>query len=148
MECPIDKQIVVVDDDTTIIKTMKLMLKKFDTVTFLDPEDALDYIEKNIDNIEMCLLDLMMPKINGYELACQIREIDKSENIKVIIVTGDVSFSVVRPSEILADERINGYMLKPFTLDKVNMLTHPDPDVRADLLIKNFEELRRMWGVR
>jgi CheY-like chemotaxis protein len=71
------KRILVVDDEPDITFTLKEGLEKsglFDVETFTDPSLALSNFKP--DYYDFLLIDIRMPKINGYELYDKIRAID------------------------------------------------------------------------
>lgn len=104
-----DKQkILVVDDDENIAELISLYLTKecFDTCMAYDGEAAIKkYSEYRPDLI---LLDLMLPKIDGYEVCRQIR---KESNVPIIMLSAKgETFDKVLGLELGADD----YIIKPF----------------------------------
>jgi CheY-like chemotaxis protein len=71
------KKILVVDDEPDITFTLKEGLEKsglFDVETFTDPSSALSNFKSGY--YDFLLIDIRMPKIDGYELYDKIRAID------------------------------------------------------------------------
>ena len=71
------KRILVVDDEPDITFTLKEGLEKsglFDVETFTDPSSALSNFKSGY--YDFLLIDIRMPKIDGYELYDKIRAID------------------------------------------------------------------------
>lgn len=104
-----DKQkVLVVDDDENIAELISLYLTKecFDTCMAYDGESAIKkYSEYKPDLI---LLDLMLPKIDGYEVCRQIR---KGSNVPIIMLSAKgETFDKVLGLELGADD----YIIKPF----------------------------------
>ena len=68
------KKILVVDDEKPISDIVKFNLDKegYDVVTAYDGEEALKKVES--ESPDLILLDLMLPKIDGLEVARQIRK--------------------------------------------------------------------------
>ena len=78
------KKILVVDDEKPISDIVKFNLDKegYDVVTAYDGEEALKKVES--ESPDLILLDLMLPKIDGLEVARQIR---KEHDTPIIMLT-------------------------------------------------------------
>lgn len=100
--------IMVVEDDASTRKLMEHVLKNggYDVVTACDGEDALNMLDSK--HVDLILLDVMMPRMDGYELARILRE--GNCMIPIIMVTA---------KEAQADKRqgfvsgVDDYMVKP-----------------------------------
>ena len=70
-----DLKVLVVDDEIRMRKLVKDFLKKknFDVIEACDGEEALDIFFATKD-ISLIILDVMMPKIDGYEVVKEIRQ--------------------------------------------------------------------------
>ncbi|MBU3851200.1 MAG: response regulator transcription factor [Candidatus Paralactobacillus gallistercoris] len=102
-------KILVVDDEKPISDIVKFNLKKegYDVVTAYDGEEALAKVES--EHPDLILLDLMLPKIDGLEVARQVR---KKYNMPIIMVTAkDSEIDKVLGLELGADD----YVTKPFS---------------------------------
>lgn len=101
--------VLVVDDEESVLRLITFLLKSagFNVFTAKNAETALERFEKN--NIELVILDYMMPRIDGMEVLKILK--DRYENISVIIVTGkgneDVAVELMKAG---ADD----YVTKPF----------------------------------
>ncbi len=103
------KKILVVDDEKPITDIIKFNLNKegFDVITAFDGEEALTKTEE--ESPDLILLDLMLPKIDGLEVARQIR---KSKNTPIIIISAkDDEIDKILGLEMGADD----YVTKPFS---------------------------------
>ena len=103
------KKILVVDDEKPISDIIKFNLKKegYDVYTAYDGEEALQKVEEV--NPDLILLDLMLPKIDGLEVA---REVRKTHNMPIIMVTAkDAEIDKVLGLKMGADD----YVTKPFS---------------------------------
>lgn len=103
-------KILVVDDESRMRKLVRDFLVKhdFDVVEAADGQEALDifYADKNI---ALILLDVMMPKINGWDVCREIRETSKVP-IMMLTAKGDES------DELLGFELgVDEYISKPFS---------------------------------
>ena len=103
------QKILVVDDEASIRRILETRLKMagYNVVTAEDGEEAVDLFNKT--NPDLVILDVMMPKMDGYEVT---REIRRVSDIPIIILTalGDVSERITG-LELGADD----YVIKPFS---------------------------------
>ncbi len=103
-------KILVVDDESRMRKLVKdfLVRKGYDVLEAGDGEEALEVFYRERD-IALILLDVMMPKLNGWEVCREVRETSK---VPIIMLTakGDES-DELNGFELGADE----YISKPFS---------------------------------
>ena len=102
------KNILIADDEKDIVKLLRLYLEKDDIKIFdaYDGEMAYQILKNNA--IDLALLDIMMPKINGFELTKRIR---KEWDIPVMIISAKVELN----DKILGlDLGADDYITKPF----------------------------------
>lgn len=103
------KKILVVDDEKPISDIIKFNLSKegYEVSTAYDGEEALEKV-KEVEP-DLILLDLMLPKIDGLEVA---REVRKTYDMPIIMVTAkDSEIDKVLGLELGADD----YVTKPFS---------------------------------
>ncbi|MCX4320533.1 response regulator transcription factor [Roseburia sp. 1XD42-69] len=103
-------KILVVDDESRMRKLVKdfLIRNNFDVAEAADGEEALDLFYKDKE-IALIILDVMMPKMNGWDVCREIRETSK---VPIIMLTakGDES------DELLGFEMgVDEYISKPFS---------------------------------
>jgi DNA-binding response OmpR family regulator len=81
------KKILVIEDEETLQKALKEYLteEKFDVVSALDGEEGLTLSEK--EQPDLILLDIILPKIDGFKVLEGIKENKKTKNIPVILLT-------------------------------------------------------------
>ena len=79
------RKILLVDDEPDVIYTLKNILEdnRFQVDTFNDPINALKSYRSNF--YDLILLDIKMPKMDGFELYNKIRE--KDPNVKICFLT-------------------------------------------------------------
>jgi len=104
-----NERILVVDDETSIRRILETRLKMagYEVLTAADGEEAIELYQK--ENPDLVVLDVMMPKLDGYGVT---REIRKTSETPIIILTalGDVSERITG-LELGADD----YVIKPFS---------------------------------
>lgn len=81
----ISEKILVVDDDSRIVESLKQVLCEYELVIFHDGEAALQYLSKP-NEINLVLLDVYMRGLNGLEVLKRLRDIKK--DLSVIMLTG------------------------------------------------------------
>lgn len=105
-----EDRILVVDDEVAISEIIKFNFEKegYLVDTAEDGMEAIKLVEKN--DYVLMLLDIMMPKLNGFET---LREIRKFSNIAVIMLTArEDEVDKVLGLELGADD----YVVKPFSM--------------------------------
>lgn len=103
--------VLVVDDDEKIIRVLKdfLSIKNFHILTATNGDEALNTFSENNTEIDLVLLDVMMPGIDGYSVLYNIRQ---TSDIPVIMLTAKgQEYDQVKGFEIGADD----YIVKPFS---------------------------------
>ncbi|MFW6307897.1 MAG: response regulator, partial [Campylobacterales bacterium] len=65
------KTILVVDDTESNIDMLLAILKDYDVIPALSGEDALEIAKEEV--IDLALLDIMMPKMDGYEVCRELK---------------------------------------------------------------------------
>ena len=101
--------VLIADDEKEIVKLLKIYLES-DEISVLDAYDgqqALSILENN--EIDLAIVDIMMPKIDGYQLIKRIRKQEKY--IPVMVISAKVTLS----DRILGiDLGADDYITKPF----------------------------------
>lgn len=107
------KKVLVVDDEKLIVKGIRFSLEQegMQVDCAYDGQEALDKIKEN--NYDVILLDVMLPKFNGYEVCQQVREFS---DVPIIMVTAkDDDMDKILGLEYGADD----YITKPFNILEV-----------------------------
>ncbi len=103
------KKVLVADDEQAIVRLVSDFLSKngYEPLPAYDGEEALEVFNSN-DDISLIILDIMMPKIDGWEVCRTIR---KTSNVPVIMLTArSQEFDELMGFEAGADD----YVTKPF----------------------------------
>lgn len=107
------KRVLVVDDEKLIVKGIRFSLEQdgMEVDAAYDGEEALALARENVYDI--ILLDVMLPKLNGFEVCQQIREFS---NVPIIMLTakGDDMDKILG-----LDYGADDYMTKPFNILEV-----------------------------
>jgi two-component system response regulator VicR len=104
------RKILVVDDEPDILELIKDILKsKYDVYTAKNVKEAVSTLEKV--KIDLIILDIMMPQIDGWDFLWMIRGSEKYREIPVIIVTARAD---AEDKLIGLKEGVKDYIVKPF----------------------------------
>ena len=109
------KTVIIIDDDMQSSGEIKLFLEEKGCIVsyIADGSIAIQSIEAISPDI--ILLDIIMPKIDGFTLAKQIHYEERLKDIPIIVFSAQGEMK-----ELFAMEGINDYMIKP--VDKVALL--------------------------
>lgn len=108
------KKILFVEDDPTLGFVVKdhLTLEKYNVEWVKDGQTALSFFEKTY--FDLCIFDVMLPKLDGFELAKQIRQ--KNKEIPILFLTAkSLQEDRLHALRIGADD----YLTKPFSIEEL-----------------------------
>lgn len=111
-------KILVVDDNETNVELICMHLKPFDydIQKAYDGDEALQMIQNNTP--DLILLDLMMPRISGYEVCQKVKNNPETALIPIIIITALRELDdKIKAMELGADD----FLIKPF--NKIELIT-------------------------
>ena len=110
------KKILIVDDEKDIVETIQFVLEAqgYSCITAYDGEKGLKKAKDN--NPDLIILDVMMPKINGYKISRLLKFDSKYKDIPILMVTArSQEEDKLIGEETGADE----YITKPFEIADV-----------------------------
>lgn len=132
-------KILVVEDDIELNKTMCTYLKQhgYDAVGCLNASSAYDTMYNQI--FALIISDIMMPRIDGFEFAKTVREINK--DIPIIFVTARDDFA---SKQLGFNVGIDDYMVKPIDLDELllrvsALLRRAKINTQKEIIIGSFQ---------
>ena len=109
-------KILVVDDEVYIVHILdfSLGMEGYEVVTALDGEQAIE--KANAEHPDLIVLDIMMPKLDGYETCKRLKADDATRNIPVILLSAKGrNIDQKIGFEVGADD----YITKPFSPRKL-----------------------------
>ncbi len=111
------KTVLIADDDVRNIFSLSKALEnyKMNVVTALDGKEAMQKLQEN-PAIDVVLLDMMMPQMDGYETAKKIRENYQWRNLPVIAVTAK---AMTGDREKCIQAGASDYITKPVDIDQL-----------------------------
>ncbi len=110
------KKILIVDDEADILEILKFVLESqgYECITASDGEEGLNLAREV--KPDLIILDVMMPKINGYKISRLLKYDNKYKNIPILMITArSQEEDKIIGEETGADE----YITKPFNVDFV-----------------------------
>src|SRR5574344_547254 len=108
------KNILIVDDEEDIVESLKFVLESagFKCFCAYNGEDGLRLAKES--NPDLIILDVMMPKINGYKICRLLKYDSKYKNIPILMVTARSQ----EEDKLIGEETgVDEYITKPFDLD-------------------------------
>jgi PAS domain S-box-containing protein len=110
------KTILVVDDDKSLVKSLKYRLEKrgFFIYAAHDGKEALEMVESHLP--DLVLLDIVMPEMDGYEVMKALKRKPGTANIPIVVMTGvEIDGGKVKSLSVGAAE----YLTKSSDFDKL-----------------------------
>jgi DNA-binding response OmpR family regulator len=106
------KTILIVDDDPTIVTSLHYLLEQADynVLVARDGREALDVLQRELP--DLILLDVMMPRMSGYEVCQHVRESAAWRHIRIVMLTARGGAIAARKGLALGAD---GYITKPFS---------------------------------
>lgn len=112
------KKIMVVDDEPdqtfTLECSLKNMSDEFEVITANSGIDCIDMLKKNIIP-DLILLDIMMPKMNGWEVYDKVRSNPKFSKIPIVFLTARTDDIAKNAGSFLGED----YIEKPYDTKEV-----------------------------
>lgn len=119
-------RVLIAEDEPHIVESLSFVLRRsgYEVSSVLDGEEAMQRIRS--ERPDMVILDVMLPKLNGFEVLKQVKSDPLLQSIPVIILTAKGQAHDRRMAEEIG---VDGFMTKPFSnrdiVDEVRRLT-PD----------------------
>ncbi|PJJ67416.1 response regulator [Chryseobacterium geocarposphaerae] len=111
------KKVLITDDDVRNIFSLTKALEKYkvDVIVAMDGKHALQQLRDNPD-IDVILMDMMMPEMDGYESIMEIRKIPAFKKLPIIAVTAK---SMIGDREKCLNAGASDYISKPVDIDQL-----------------------------
>jgi signal transduction histidine kinase/CheY-like chemotaxis protein len=125
--------ILVADDDPLVMKFVADVLEpdRYVIHEAIDGQQALDFISKNPDKVDLLLLDLMMPEKSGIDVIKELRLEGKAPYLPIIIITNYLETYEEQDRELLSRKTV----LEVLTKDELNK--------NPEILKRKIAQLRR-----
>ena len=119
-------RILLAEDDASVLKMTRLRLEHegFDVIVATNGEEALKQVDQYAD-ISLALVDVRMPKLDGFQVCKRMKADPKSMHIPIIVFTASVS-QLQRLTDRCIELGVSGWLRKPFRskdlMDKIHQL--------------------------
>jgi two-component system alkaline phosphatase synthesis response regulator PhoP len=110
------KRVLIVDDEPDIVESIRFNLEfeNIECIQALDGEEGLSKARN--ESPDLIILDVMLPKINGYKIARMLKFDESYKHIPIIMLTARTQQTDIKLGEETgADE----YVTKPFDMDEL-----------------------------
>ena len=110
------KKILVVDDEVDLVETVRfpLEIEGYHVLVAYNGEDALSQARK--ENPDLILLDLMLPKLDGYKVCRLLKFDERYKHIPILMLTAKTQ---EKDKVIGMETGANEYITKPFDIDSL-----------------------------
>ena len=116
------KKILLVDDSTTTLMMEEMILKQRTTYDCVTAKDGLDAISRAVvESPDLVLMDVVMPRMNGFEACKRMRLEDSLKQVPIILVTTRGEEEYV---EAGYQSGCNDYITKPINGHELVTLLH------------------------
>lgn len=108
-------RILAIDDDLDTLNFIRIALaEKYDVMTVVDPQETPEAL--SIFEPDLMVLDIMMPKVSGFQLLEYLNHHDQFVDMPVVIISAKNSTSDIKYGYKLG---ANTYLTKPFTRERL-----------------------------
>lgn len=113
-------QILIIDDDREMVTLGRLILQRegFKVLSTTSGQEGLDVLDKEYENINLVLLDIMMLGMDGWQVLQKIKSNPKLAHIPVIMLTARHYLEDESETANYSD-LFNGYVVKPFVVKEL-----------------------------
>jgi len=109
--------ILLIDDEETVLEVGANILKKlgYTVVQAANAADAIDLFQNNQENIDLVILDMILPSMSGGAIYDRLKEIDP--NVKVLLSSG---YSIDGQATKILERGCDGFIQKPFSIKSLS----------------------------
>ena len=108
------KKVLIVDDEVDLVETVRfpLEMEGYHVLVSYNGEDSLNQARK--ENPDLILLDLMLPKLDGYKVCRLLKFDDRYKHIPILMLTAKTQ---EKDKALGIETGANEYITKPFEMD-------------------------------
>jgi signal transduction histidine kinase/DNA-binding response OmpR family regulator len=123
-----DETILIVDDERANTESVKELLEILGYTVMVgnSGEEAIGLFRENPGTIQLVILDMIMPEMNGRETLVKLMELDK--NVRVLLSSG---YSIDGEAKTILDLGCSGFIQKPFRIEELSQKIREVLDSRA-----------------
>ena len=106
-----DKRVLIADDDPVILRLIQvnLELEGYDVITANNGQEAVD--KATAEHPDLVILDIMMPRLDGYQACEKLKASDETKDIPVIFLSAKAQQGDIEKGESFG---VAAYLTKPF----------------------------------
>lgn len=106
------KKILIIDDEDDFrgLLETRLVSEGYQVVSAVDGGEGFEKAKQELP--DLILLDVMMPKVDGYTALKMLKDEEKTSNIPVVVLTCKKEMK-----DLFAPEKVHGYIVKPYEKD-------------------------------
>jgi DNA-binding response OmpR family regulator len=110
------RRILLVDDSETILQIEQMILSKlnYDLVTAHDGDEGV--AKALASHPDLILMDVIMPKMGGFEAVRQLRELDQTKTVPIVMVTTEAEAESMEKGYLTG---CNDYIVKPIDTNEL-----------------------------
>jgi len=125
--------ILAVDDTEVNVDILMGILKKYDVIPALNGRDAIDIALS--EDIDLILLDIMMPELDGYEVCNILKQNEKTKSIPIIFITAKTTEGDIKEG---FERGAVDYVTKPF--NPIELISRVDTHLELRSYQKELEK--------
>ena len=128
------KKVLIVDDEPDAIEFVKAVLEDDEHIEFIDADNGKTGIQEAIKELpDLIILDVMMPEMDGFSVFNELRKIEKTKNIPIVMLTGVADKAGIK----FFKEDMKNY----FGTGPIDYIEKPlDPDRLQSLITRVFKD--------
>jgi DNA-binding response OmpR family regulator len=117
----LSKKILIVDDEPFVVETLKFSLEQagFHCLAAYDGGEAIEKVRR--EEPDLVLLDIVLPKIDGFRVCRLIKSDERYRHIPVIMMSSRVQ---EKDWSSVKDGGAEGYLVKPFKMEELIGMIH------------------------
>ncbi len=115
-----NKKILIVEDDPRNIFSLTIYFEDKDVEIFTAENGRIALNKLNDDpDIDLVIMDIMMPEMDGYEAMAEIRKLEKFKDLPIIALTAK---AMKEDQQKCLDAGANAYLSKPVNIDALELI--------------------------
>ncbi len=113
--------LLIVEDEESLRYLLKeyLVLRGYNVIDTGDGYEAIELYKMNIDKIDIAIIDIGLPTIDGITTFRKIRQINPSA---CVILTSGYYLTEPSPATLMAEEGLNGFVEKPYDFERIETI--------------------------
>ncbi|MEM6814698.1 MAG: response regulator [Bacteroidota bacterium] len=117
------ERIMLIDDDADTNLCNKILLKQVEAANeileFQEGEKALEYLQAANDGIDLLMLDINMPIMNGWKFLDEYDKLPATKQAKMMVMMVTSSRNIEDEKKALGNKKISKYIHKPLTKEGI-----------------------------